>query len=143
MSMQQSSILKAILGLAALLLLIAGAFSLFNPIGFTARNGVDIAGEISALNDYRAAGGVMLGSAIVILLGIIHSRMTFTSTVVAIMAHLAIAAGRLLSFIADGTPAKGLVAAMIVEFVVAGLAIFALVKFREKSSTHYFESEVV
>lgn len=133
MSMQQSILLKVILGLAGLLILIPGAMALFNPVGFTARNGVDIAGNISLLNDYRATGGIFLGSGIVILLGIIHSRMTFTSTVVAIMAHLTIAFGRLLSLGADGSPAKGLIAAMIVEFVLGLAAIFAMVKYRDKS----------
>lgn len=132
MNIQHSTLLKVILGIAGILVLLPGVFAFFNPIGFTARNGADISGLMSVLNDYRAAGGMMLGSGIVILLGVIHSRMAFTSTVVAIMAHMTLAFGRLLSLFSDGTPAKGLVAAMVVEAVVGVLAVFALVKYRQK-----------
>ena len=130
--MQNSKVLKIILGLCGLLMLIPGIMALVNPIGFVSRNGADIMGDLVLLNDYRGTGGIMLASAIVMLLGIFHSRMAFTSTVVAIAAHFSIAFGRLISLAMDGMPVKGQIAAMVVEFVLAGLAIFALTKYREK-----------
>ena len=71
---------------------------------------------------------MMLAAGIVMLLGIIHSRMTFTSTVMAIAIHLSLSLGRIVSLALDGMPAKGLVAATIVEFVLGLLAVFAMVK---------------
>lgn len=130
--MQNSKVLKIILGLCGLLMLVPGIMALVNPTGFVARNGADIVGDLVLLNDYRGTGGIMMASAIVMFLGIIHARMAFTSTVVAIAAHFSIALGRLISLGMDGVPVKGQIAAMVVEFVLAGLAIFALMKYKEK-----------
>ena len=130
--MQQSKVLKVILFIAGAMILLAGAFTLFNPEGFTARNGIDLGGQISLLNDIRGMGGLMVGSGIIILLGIIHRRMTFTSSVVTAGIFLTFALARLLSIGLDGVPADGLVKATIVELVVGIAALVALIKYREK-----------
>ena len=70
MTMQNSKVLKVILFICGALILLPGLIALFNPVGFTARNGVDIIGNISMLNDYRGMGGMLLGSGIIILLGV-------------------------------------------------------------------------
>ncbi|MEL6676275.1 MAG: DUF4345 domain-containing protein [Bacteroidota bacterium] len=132
MNMQHTTALKIVLGLAGLLVIIPGVMALFNPTGFTARNGAEIGEMVSVLNDYRGLGAWMLGSGVVMLLGILHRRMAFTSTVVAILTHLGLSLGRLISLAADGMPAKGLIAATVVEGVVGLLAVFALMRFREK-----------
>ena len=132
--MQNSKVLKVILFLCGILILIAGAMALFSPTGFTARNGEDITGHISLLNDYRGLGGMIVASGIIMLLGIIYSRMAFTSTVVAIAMHLSLSLGRVVSIFLDGMPADGLVKATVVETILGLLAIYALVKYREKSA---------
>ena len=130
--MQNSKVLKVILFICGALILIPGLIALFNPVGFTARNGVDIMGNISMLNDYRGMGGMLLGSGIIILLGVLHHRMAFTSTVVAIVMFLTLALGRFVSIILDGMPADGLFKATVVEAILGFVAIFAMIKFREK-----------
>ena len=130
--MQNSKVLKVILFICGALILIPGLIALFNPVGFTARNGVDIIGNISMLNDYRGMGGMLLGSGIIILLGVLHHRMAFTSTVVAIVMFLTLALGRFVSIILDGMPADGLFKATVVEAILGFVAIFAMIKFREK-----------
>lgn len=132
MKMQNSKVLKVILFICGALILLPGLIALFNPVGFTARNGVDIVGNISMLNDYRGMGGMLLGSGIIILLGILHHRMAFTSTVVAIVMFLSLALGRFVSIVMDGMPADGLFKATVVEAILGFVAIFALVKFKEK-----------
>ena len=130
--MQNSKVLKVILFICGALILLPGLIALFNPVGFTARNGVDIIGNISMLNDYRGMGGMLLGSGIIILLGVLHHRMAFTSTVVAIVMFLTLALGRFVSIVLDGMPADGLFKATVVEAILGFVAIFAMIKFREK-----------
>lgn len=132
MKMQNSKALKAILFLCGLIFLIAGSVAMFNPVGFTARNGIDIFGNLSLFNDYRSMGGLILGPGIIILLGVLYHRMAFTSTVVAAVVYSTFSLGRNLSILLDGMPAEGLVRATVVESLLALLAIFALVRFREK-----------
>ena len=131
--MKNSKVLKVILFLCGLAFIIAGCVALFNPVGFTARNGIDIVDNFSLLNDYRSMGGLLLGSGIIIMLGVIHARMTFTSTVVAAVVYTVFALGRVVSIVLDGIPAEGLVKATVVESILGLLAIFALVKFRESN----------
>lgn len=132
MSMQNSKILKVILLVSGLILIIAGSFALFGPEGFTIRNGIDIAGNTSLINDYRTFGSLMLGSGLIILVGVIHSRMAFTSTVVAAVMYTIMTIGRVLSIVIDGIPAESLVKATVLEGLIGAVAIFALIRFREK-----------
>ena len=131
MKMRNSIIVKIILGLCGLLILIPGAMALFAPETFTGRNGIDIAGNVALFNDYRSLGAMMMISGVVMILGIIHARMTFTSVVFAIGMHLSLSIGRLLSIGIDGLPPKGMIAAAVVEGILGLLAVFVLVKFKD------------
>lgn len=133
MSMQDSKVLKGILFVCGLIVSIAGSFALLGPEGFTARNGIDISRQISLLNDYRAFGSLMLGSGLIILLGVIHSRMAFTSTVVAVVMYGIMTIGRVLSIVIDGLPAESLIKATVLEGILAAVAIFALIKYRKEA----------
>ena len=115
MTMQNSNVLKLILFFCGIAILVAGAIALFNTDYFTARNGIDIAGNLSLYNDYKATGGLFMGVGMLILIGIIHSKMAFTSTVVAMIAHLSIGIGRTISIINHGMPADALFKATVVE----------------------------
>ena len=129
--MKNSIVLKGILLIAGLMILAAGAFTLFDPVGFTARNGIDLGDQTSLFNDIRGMGGLMVGSGLIILMGIIHAGMRFTSAVVATVIFLTFALARIFSIVVDGTPADGLVKATIVELVVGLVAAFGLWKYRE------------
>ena len=128
--MQNSKVLTGILLISGLMILAAGAFTLFNPVGFTARNGIDLGEQISLFNDIRGMGGLMVGSGLIILLGVFHAGMRFTSAVVAAVIFLTFALARVLSIIVDGVPAENLVRATIVELVVGLAAAFGLWKYR-------------
>ena len=129
--MKNSKALKGILFLCAFILILPGAIALFSPEKFTARNGIDITGNLSLFNDYRGLGGILLGNGIIILLGVMYHRMAFTSNVVAVVIYLSFGLGRIFSIGMDGMPAKGLMVASIVEIALGLLAVFALIKFRE------------
>lgn len=133
MKVRNSIIVKIILGLCGLLILIPGAMALFAPETFTGRNGIDMAGNIALFNDYRSLGAMMMISGIIMILGIIHSRMAFTSVVLAIGMHLSLSVGRLLSIGIDGMPPKGMIAAAVVEGLLGLLAVFVLVKFKDNN----------
>lgn len=131
MLMQNSKALKVILALCGLPLLAAGGLALFNTEYFAGRNGTEIAGDLSLYNDYMATGALFIGAAIIMLLGIIHHRMAFTSVVVAMVAHLSIALGRWMSIGMHGMPADNLFKASILETILGLIALFALIKFRD------------
>ena len=133
--MQNSKVLKVILFIAGLMFIGVGLATMLIPVGFVARNGVDISGQITLLNDYRGSGGVILGSGILIMLGVFYSKMRYTSTLLASVLYISFAIGRAISIAMDGMPAEGLVKATVVELIVGFAATFALIKFKEKSSS--------
>ncbi len=130
--MKNSKPLKIILFISGLLLIVIGSAILFIPIDFSARNGIELSGNISLLNDTRAAGASLLASGLVILLGAFIQKLTYASVIISIIAYLSYGFGRLLSMVVDGVPAEGLIKATVVEIIIGFMSVFALYKFRTK-----------
>jgi len=130
--MKNSKVLKTILFLSGLLLIAVGTAILLTPVAFTARNGIDLGGNISLLNDIRGNGGVLLGSGVLIMLGAFIHKLSFTSIMVSIVVYLSFGMARVLSIILDGMPADGLVKATSVEIIFGLVCVFAFLKYREK-----------
>ena len=130
--MENSKLLKIILFISGLLLLIIGSAILFAPIAFSARNGIDLGGNINLLNDTRAAGASLLVSGLVILLGAFIQKLTYTSVIIAIIAYLSYAIGRLISILMDGMPTEGIIKATVVEIVIGLVSVFAFYKYKNK-----------
>ena len=128
--MKNSKVLKGYLFLSGLMLTGLGVMILFNPVEFKMSGGVDIGTDVNVVNDVRAGGALLLGSGLTILLGIFISALTFTSNVIAILVFLSYGIGRAISIVSDGMPVDSLFKATIAEFVIAGLGIFMLMKYR-------------
>jgi len=72
----------------------------------------------------------VVGFGLLILLGAFNQKLSFTSTIAAIVVFLGFAMARVLGFALDGNPGEALVQGMIFEFVFGLLAVFALLKYR-------------
>jgi len=129
--MKKSGVLNAILIVSGILLVGIGFATTFMPVEFSARNDIDLGGNIGLLNDTRAAGAGLLGAGLIILLGAFVRKLAFTSLVVSILIYLSYAFGRIVGIIADGVPVEGLVKATIVEVALGLVGVFALIKFKE------------
>ena len=66
---------RALLGVSGLLLLIIGGAVLFYPVVFAAANGIVLPDAPSLLSEYRAPGGLLIASGVLILLGAVRSVM--------------------------------------------------------------------
>ena len=130
--MKHSKILKTILFISGLLLITVGTATLLSPVAFTARNEIDIVGNISLLNEIRGNGGVLLLNGVLILLGAFIHRLSFTSTVVSFVLYLSYGSARVLSLLLDGMPADGLIKATVIEIVFGLVSLFAFLKYRDK-----------
>jgi len=116
------------LSLSGLLLLIVGTLRLSNPIkNYSKNSGIKLENEVNLLNEVKGISSVMLFGGIIILLGIIIPKLTFTSLVVAILILLGFAIGRLLSISIDGKPNKLLIQGLIFELVLGSANIFCLI----------------
>lgn len=66
--MKNSKVLKVYLFVSGLLLTVIGTLTTFSPIKIKANEGIELAGNASALNDVRAFGMLLLAIAILSLI---------------------------------------------------------------------------
>ena len=131
--MKNSKILKGILILLGLLLIILGSWRLFDPIAFFENSGLVLSDEAGLLSEARATGGIVVGFGLVILMGAFIQRLSYTSTLAAIVLFFGFGIARVIGFALDGNPGEGIIQGIIFEFVLGLVAVFALFKYREKS----------
>jgi len=131
--MKDSKVLKGILILIGVQLTIMGLWRFINPIAFFEFSGLILSENAGLLNEARALGGAIIGFGLLILLGAFKKKLTFTSTLVAVVLFFGFGIARLISFAIDGNPGEALFKGIIGEFVMGLLALFALIKYREKS----------
>ena len=126
--MENSKVLKAFLIISGLLLTLIGGATLFMPVDVKAASGVDVAGNISVLNDIRASAALILSMVILVLLGAFVKKLSYTSSLVSFLLFLSLGTGRLISILLDGMPVDGMVKATGLEFTlgIVGAILFAL-----------------
>ena len=131
--MRTSKVLKAILIVLGLLLIGIGFWRLFDPICFFQNSGITLDNQAGLLSEARATGGAVVGFGLLILLGAFIQKLSYTSTIAAIVLFLGFGVARLIGFAMDGNPGDGVIQGIIIEFVLGLIAVFALFKYREKS----------
>ncbi len=129
--MKNSIILKSILIISGLIGVFVGVEILFMPVDFYASSGIDLGNNISLLNEIRASGGAILASGVLIILGALLVKLTFTSIVLSTLLYLSYGLSRILSITVDGAPADILVYVAVLEIVIGLISAFAL--FRNSS----------
>ncbi|WP_449065044.1 DUF4345 domain-containing protein [Planomonospora algeriensis] len=128
--MRNTRSLKFILFVSGLVVIVIGAATLFAPVAFNEFNGVELGGDAGLLSEVRAAGGALLASGVLIMLGAFVPRLAFTAALLGTVTYLGYGLSRVLSIALDGTPGRGLVLAAAVETVLGLACALALVLHR-------------
>ncbi len=131
--MRTSKVLKAYLIFSGLLLTFIGGATLAIPVDMKNSVGIDIAENISVLNDVRAASALLLTIGLLTLLGAFVKKLTFTSTLISFLLFLALALGRAISIWLDGMPVDGLVKATGLELVLGIVGAVLFKTFKDKN----------
>ena len=129
--MKESKIVKAVLIIAGIVGIIVGGANLIVPIEFNASSGIDLAGNISLINEMRASGGGLLLSGIFITLGAFIKDLTYSSILLATMMYLGYGLSRAMSIYIDGMPSDDLVSVVVFEIIVGLISLFVLLKYRK------------
>ena len=131
--MKNSKVLKAYLFVSGLLLTIIGTLTTFNPVEIKANEGIDIAGNASALNDVRAFGFLLLATAVMLIISAFKTSLQKTATISAFLLFISLGLGRTLSILMDGMPSDGMVKATGLEMVlgIVGLVLFTINRERQ------------
>ena len=109
--------------IAGILLLAIGAAILFVPHAFHASNGIVLGSDPNLLSEIRAPGGLLLGSALIIIAGAFRPALRSSAVDLTILVYGTFGLARLVGFVIDGIPGSGIVAAAILELVVAGIGL--------------------
>ena len=113
--------------------MIIGFWRLVDPITAYDAMGMVLADNAASLNEARGTAGAMIGLGFLILLGAFKKKLTYTSTLAAIVLFFGFGIGRIIGVAFDGNPGDALLAGIITEFALGILALFALIKYRDKS----------
>ena len=130
--MKNSIVLKIILIVLGLLLTALGSWRLFDPITFFENSGLILENNAGLLNEARATGGVVAGFGLLILSGAFNRKLSYTSTIAAIVLFLGFGIARLIGFAMDGNPGEAIIQGVIFEFFLGFIAVFAFLKYRAK-----------
>ena len=124
--MKNSKVLKGFLIISGLLLTFIGGATLLMPVAMKTGSGINIAGNISVINDTRASSALLLAAALLIISGAFSRKLVFTSSLISFILFLSIGIGRIISIVTDGMPVDGLVKATGLELVlgITGAILF-------------------
>jgi hypothetical protein len=128
--MRNSIVLKAILLGLGIVLLVFGGWRVIDIVGFFAFNGIELGHDVSMLNEVRAGGGLVVGSALVVISGAFFPRMAFTSTILSVVVFLSFGFARLYGIAVDGIPSATILQGLFTEFVMGSIGIFAFYRYR-------------
>ena len=86
------------------------------------------------LNEARAAGGMVVASALVIMSGAFLPVMAFTSSVLSVIVFLSFVLARLYGTFVDGMPGEMILQGAFFEFLFGLVSVFALYRYRDSKS---------
>ncbi len=109
----------------ALLIYIAIAL-LFLPAAFYESHGVTLSQDPGLMSEVRAPGGMLLIAGFIIGWGSFRHCMARLSRRISAIVYGGYGVSRLISLALDGAPSQALMTAMVIELVLAGLALMAL-----------------
>lgn len=117
---------RLLLGVSGTLLLAIGSAVLFYPHSFAATNGVVLSDGASLLSEYRAPGGLLVASAVLILHGAMRASFVRWGFALSALVYGSYGVSRVVALTLDGMPSTALVQAMAVELVlgITCLAVF-------------------
>lgn len=118
---------RVLLVVAGAVLSYIGVSALLSPRAFYAANGILLADDPSLLSEVRAPAGLLVVGGIVAFLGALRRSLTRPALAATAVVHGSYGLSRLVGVALDGMPAQGLVAATLIELLVGGLSLAALV----------------
>ena len=112
--------------IAGLLLLAIGGAILLAPHALHGSNGIALGDNPNLLSEIRAPGGLLANSGIFILIGAFRRELRSRSIQLTTLVYGSFGIARLVSIWLDGLPSSSLVAATMLELIVAFIGLVIL-----------------
>ena len=124
---------RVALVLNGLILTMIGVRALLTPAAFLGQYGIELPSAMALAEARSIHGGAFGALAILMWLGLLRSNFRVTALWAAAFVMLGLAVGRLVGIVVDGATDSGTLVATVVEVVLGGLALAALM--RENTAT--------
>lgn len=118
--------------ISGLLLLGIGGTILLIPHAFHASNGIILGNDPNLLSEIRAPGGLLAGSAVMIILGAFRAPMRSLAIFLTIIVYGSFGLARLIGMAIDGMPSEGIFLATVIELSIAAIGYLI---YRRRSDT--------
>lgn len=125
---------KITLGVSGLTALAIGACILLAPHAFYSGYGIALGQDPNLLSELRAPGAALAALGGLMLAGVARAALARVGLVCAFAVYLAFPGGRVVSLALDGMPSQGILGALAVELLLAGLLVLAFARGRARSS---------
>ncbi len=123
--MQLTRFQKFTLGIGGITALAIGACITLAPHAFYGSYGITLGQDPNLLSELRAPGAGLAVLGAIMLAGVIRAATRPIALAVALTVYLAFPAGRIVGIVVDGMPSGGIIGALAVEIIIAGLLLFA------------------
>ncbi len=124
---------RVALVLNGLIMTMIGVRALLTPAAFLGQYGIELPSAMALAEARSIHGGAFGALAILMWLGLLRSNFRITALCAAAFVMLGLAVGRLVGIVVDGATDSGTLVATVVEVVLGGLALAALM--RENTAT--------
>ena len=132
--MKFNKLQKAILSVAGFTALLIGVFITIDPIGFYSSYGIVLEGNADMLSELRAPGMNLAVLGAVMLAGIAKPSLRPLAIAASVVVFTSFAADRVLGILVDGLPSEKVLAALLIELVIAALCCEAFMGKRHSIS---------
>lgn len=116
---------KITLGVSSATALAIGLFILIVPKTFYASYGIALEHDPNLLSELRAPGAGLAALGALMLAGLVRVTFAPVAIVAAFTVYLAFPVGRVVSIAVDGMPSQSILAALVIELVIACLLVTA------------------
>jgi hypothetical protein len=119
---------RTVLAVGGFVLVAVGGGSALALEPFLASYEVVVAADAGLRSELRAGGMLLLALGVIVICGAVVPRLATVSAILATTAYGAYTLGRALSWVLDGAPASGLIAAGAIELVLAVASAWVLLR---------------
>ena len=134
LSRNASITIRLVLSLSGLVAAGIAVMILLAPDAFYASYGIELSSNATLANEVKAPAGALFFAGLIMFAGVFHSGFTLISLATAAGVYLSYGLGRVASFVIDGLPHSGMVAATGIELIVGTVCLLALLYARRSTA---------
>lgn len=130
-SINRVSSIQLTLMASGLTAIVIGLMILISPAEFYSGSDIELADNITLVNELKAPAGFLLVSGLIMLAGVLKAQWSVVSLTTATTVYLTYGLSRVTSMVIDGMPSSAMIAAALIEMVIGTICLISLLRIRK------------